>query len=368
MMKKGSLLKMILAAALAVSSTAALTGCGSNNNAERAVSAVISGLDFNKAESISIEESQNSSETTEPEESEEESVEESSEKESSEASVARVLDVEKDIKVTTLSSKQMPYTKEMFSSDYRKNSTMTITTYLVESKYLNDLKSVSSARKDGKKTYDYDADERVYTPSMYAVEKNESYSYCAYYGIIVTGGDAKPSDYYFTCKLDGNEYKVPLTDEIVDMPEELYTNEAEPGNMINLDGEPYFVCGLVDGNVSGGELSGEKHHTSYIRLPYGLRRVNADAVTKLDISKFSYEPDEYIAKEYDTSKITVNITEASKYATYDKQSIQLEFIYEYDEGQYTDEELDELENTMERMANHGYLVYNGKNGKVKIEL
>ncbi len=360
-----SLKRIIAASVLSLCLAMAAAGCGSSNQSSGQKASdqdtTVSSAESEKESENSLSDQDSTEDSAQPESSAAE--------ESSEVSQVKILDMEKDIQINTLSVKEMPFNKNLFSSDFEGNDTLTVITYLAESELLDDFIGEDIERFDDKKPYDFDADKRLFLNWLYNVKDKDDYRQAGFYGVIVTAGNAKPSDYYFYFKYDGNEYKVPLSDQFVDVPAEHYTDdEAKVCNIINLDGEPYFIAGFENGTNGGGTLEGEKHHTSYIELPMSLRRIHADGSTRLDISKFSYEADEDIAATNDTSKITVTIEEESKYNSFDRQCIKLKFEYEYDEGQYTDDELDELETTMERMSNFGYLVYNGEKNKVRIDL
>lgn len=366
-MKNRIFSSLILSAFLAACLTVSMTGCSSSSDSANSSAAPVSSTASSKTESKTSEEETSAEESSE---ASKESKAASSKEESSEVSVPKIMDTEKDITIYTLSVKEIPYQKGLFNSTFENYENVTVITYLVDSDYMSDFSNMQFKRVDERPEKNYETSERLFMTHVYNMKHTEGYSdrkMC--YGIIITANSAKPSDYYFSWKYDTNEYKLTFSDEVSDFPEQYYTaDEAKVCNVVNLDGEPYFFAGCEYGTVGGGSLSGEAHHTEYAEKPLSLRRVHIDGVSKLDLSKFSYEPDEGLDRNHDLSKITVAIEEVEKYSNYDTQCIQLRFFYEYDEGQYTDEELKAIDKTQDLLFQYGYLVYNGENGKVRIDI
>ena len=247
-MRNRKLSCIILSAFLAGCLTLSMSGCGGSSDTASGNSTASGDNSDTSSESSVI--SEKSEESEESSEKSEESKKQSSKEESSEVSVSRTLDPDKDVTITTLYSTQVPYDSKYFSDSF-KDDTVTVTTYIIQTDYMDDFSMCNIVRKDGQKDYDMDTGRRLTFKQMYQVTKNKSNSHAAYYGTIVTGGNAVPSDYCFTCKLDDNEYSIPLSDEIKDFPAELLTTkDARPGNIVDLDGEPYFLCGYTDGTES----------------------------------------------------------------------------------------------------------------------
>lgn len=359
-MKKHPFSRILLATILSACVSMSITGCGDSTTSSATEGSAASVESTTSAEESSAEESTESSAESTPE---------SSAEESSEVSQAVMLDTEKDVSILTLSVQEIPYQEGLFSDEFEKYDTLTVISYLIHSDYYAKFSGNNLKRVDERPAKNYDTSERLFLNYKYNMLVGDKSDKNGIYCVLVTAGSAKPSDYYFDWKFDNNSYQKPLSDEVSEFPAEYYAVEKNSTcHFVNLDGEPYFLAGYENGTTGGGSLSGETHHTSYVRLPMTLRRVHIDGVSQLDVSKFSYEVDEDIAAKYDLSKIAVTIEKLDKSTTVDRQCIQVQFQHEYEKGQYTDEELEALDNIMDKMAQYGYLVYNGENGKVKIDL
>ena len=359
-MKKGRVFRTLICAALSAVILTITAGCGESESTE-SKSTADSGIS-SVSSADSVQESEKKDESSKPESTEEQKV--SKAEESSQVSEAKTIDPEKDIKVTTLSVTEIPYSEHPNASSYVEADVITRMDFLITWETADEIIWNNVRRVDGVSSYE--GSKNRFIRGFYDIRLSGK-DKVAYYFTLDSIGKAKPSDFIFDFRYGDDKYSYELKDEIGEIPAEYYSDgDVRGSNVVNIDGTPYLLAGLDDGITSGTDYDDAGNELSIVSKSYYFYSILRGNDAKLDLSKFSYEPDEIVAENYDTSKITVTITDGTKASNPTKPAIKTTLSYVNQEDHHSAEELEELSTILNKMYSNGYLVYSGENGKIRI--
>lgn len=359
-MKNGRTFRTLICAAVSAAILTFAAGCGESKSTESKPTADSGVSSVSTVESV--QESKNKDETNKPDSTKKQK--ESKVEESSQVSETQTIDPEKDIKVTTLSVTEIPYNEHPNSSSYVKADVITRMDFLITWETADKITWSNVRRVDG--VSGYDGKEYKFMRGFYDIRLSGKNT-VAYYFVLDSVGKVKPSDFIFDFRYGDDKYSYELKDEIGEIPAEYYSDgDVHGSNLVNIDGKPYLLAGLDNGITSGSDYDEAGNYLNIVSKPYYFYSIVRGNDPKLDLSKFSYEPDEIVAQNYDTSKITVTITDGTKASNPTKPAINTTLSYVNQEDHHSAEELKELSTILDKMYNNGYLVYSGENGKIRI--
>ena len=293
-----------------------------------------------------------------------------------ESSTRAQFDPNTEMQLNVLAVHEIPYEEGKFNKALEPYPTMKVITAFVsaDSFFLLSKGSPSIKLTSGESDRTENGNRR-FLVDMYSVQKANKTTEGAHLVEIVCDPQLNPSDFCYRFSISSEEYSVPFSDAIASVPENFIdeTQDVHIYHLASLDDQIYFAAGYTKSN-SGGSLHSTDtgdYHTDYIEKTLNIRRIDTDGTARLDISRFSYEYDEEGLKDVDTTPITVTITEVTPDGTNDRlfsQNIRIHMEYEYEQDSLSKEEREVLSKTRDKMAQYGYLVYNGDNGKVRIHL
>lgn len=358
-LSKKNITALLLSCALMCSF--ALTGCGTGDGKK-------TGEESSKN---SVQSTADESSEMESEKPDERSEEESSKKESSkpESSQAREFDLENDIKLSTVAISTIPYEKEYFGSNYAPTDKMTVVTMIVQSNYVDALKyGTYMTTLDDQKYYSDEG--TLFTDYKYYIFDGDSNDIKAYLIYFLTTGEHNPSEYKLNFEFDGQKLSKPLSDEVVEIPQEVISTDVLHLGNIGKIGDDYYFVDSAESTGGGTSDNVEGYDDSYMTYYKGsFLRIKADPSVRLDFSQFTYEPEpEYAENEFlerYVFKIEADYVAPAKRSF--KNIYQMSWIYGYNDSE-SSELRKELSKFNERMtgsfSGRGYLVYNG----TKIEI
>lgn len=365
-LSKKSIIAILLSCALMCSF--ALTGCGTGGGGKTAEESSKTSVQSTAGES-SEQESEKSDESSEAESSEEESSEEESS--TPESSQPREFDLENDIKLSTVAVSTIPYEEDYFGDNYVPTDKMTVITMILQSNYVDELKyGTYMTTLDDQKHYNDEG--TLFTDYKYYIFDGDSNDIKAYLIYFLTTGEHKPSEYKLNFEFDGQNLSKPLSDEVVEIPQEVISTDVlHVGNIGKIGDDYYFVDSAEETGGGGTFDKVDGYDDSYMTYYKGaLLRIKADPSVRLDFSQFTYEPEpEYAGNELLNRyvfKIEADHVAPAKRSF--KNIYQMTWLYGFNESESSEvrEELSKFNESMTgSFSGRGYLVFYG--AKIEIE-